>query len=208
MKEALAHSTETYKWVHDIRTHLHVMLSALLMMDNGKPDRERLQAYKQILRNNLSAAIHMTDALLNPEQVYQEQQERMLSISSVMEEICASFGAYAEHYGIELICDIESGLSAACEREALQRSLYNLVSNAIRYTPVGGVVHILAAKKEDHIVICISDTGDGIPEKNAAESANGLGLMIVRALVKQIGGEIMLKSEIGVGSTFAISLPA
>ena len=109
--------------------------------------------------------------------------------------------------------DIAAGLTALCDGETLQRVAFNLISNAVRYTPTDGIVHVLAAQSGEETVLCVSDTGKGIaPEVCQAlccgEGGEGLGLQIVSRLVRELGGTLQCKSELGVGTTFAVRLPA
>ena len=99
----------------------------------------------------------------------------------------------------------------------------NLVSNAVKYTPEGGQVTVRAWTEEDQIRLEVSDTGIGIPAealpriftefyraKNARAmevEGTGLGLVIAKDVVEQHGGEITVRSEVGQGSTFRVSLP-
>ena len=104
--------------------------------------------------------------------------------------------------------------------------LVNLLGNAVKFTPEGGAVTVGTALREKGGAawgeVRVSDTGPGIPEAEraavfepyfrSAETARapgvGLGLAISHALVARMGGELTLESEVGVGSTFTLTLPA
>jgi signal transduction histidine kinase len=108
-------------------------------------------------------------------------------------------------------------------RLQLQQALRNLVGNAIKYTPVGGSISLDIKTSNDTAVICIKDTGYGIPEDElpfifesfyrvrTGEIANiegsGLGLAIVKSVVERHGGEIHAESKLGQGSCFTLTLP-
>ncbi|MGD1993463.1 MAG: HAMP domain-containing sensor histidine kinase [Anaerolineae bacterium] len=106
--------------------------------------------------------------------------------------------------------------------EGLDRIFVNLVDNAIKYTPAGGTVTVSLGRANDHIQICVADTGIGIPADaiphlfdefyrapNAKEFAvgTGLGLAIVEDLVAQYKGTIEVESTVGEGTTFTVTLP-
>ena len=97
----------------------------------------------------------------------------------------------------------------------------NLLSNALRYTPPGGKVTVLAEADEEWVRFSVSDTGEGIPSQylprifeqffrvpeQGKESGVGLGLAIVKEIVEAHGGAIRVESQEGKGSTFTITLP-
>jgi two-component system phosphate regulon sensor histidine kinase PhoR len=99
----------------------------------------------------------------------------------------------------------------------------NLISNAIKYTPAGGSVRVKAWSQDRKIVLEVSDTGIGIPEealpriftefyraKNAKAvdvDGTGLGLVLVKDVVEQHGGQISVQSVLDQGSTFTVMLP-
>ncbi len=105
----------------------------------------------------------------------------------------------------------------------LRQVLDNLLGNAIKYTPTGGLVTIGAWEKEGQVTVTVQDTGIGIPREalprlfekfyrvprpdRAKTPGAGLGLAIVKAIVEQHGGQIWVESEPGQGSTFGFSLP-
>lgn len=120
--------------------------------------------------------------------------------------------------------DIDPELVVRVDRSQLERSLINLGSNAVKFTPSGGRASLAAHADEDRVVIEVSDTGIGIPTKdqerlfdrffrasNATEAAipgTGLGLAIVRAIVEGHGGELDVESVVGVGTTMRVVLPS
>jgi signal transduction histidine kinase len=130
----------------------------------------------------------------------------------------------AEEGQVELtMSPIEAGLVVRVDRSQLERSLINLGSNAVKFTPAGGQVSLAATAEGDQVVIKVADTGIGIPVKdqarlfdrffrasNATDAAipgTGLGLAIVRAIVEGHGGELQVESAEGVGTTMRVVLP-
>jgi signal transduction histidine kinase len=131
----------------------------------------------------------------------------------------------ADAAGVALVVDrIEPGLSIRVDRGQLERSLINLGSNAVKFTRSGGRAGIGATAVDGRVVITVSDTGIGIPEKDlpelfgrffrasnataAAIPGTGLGLAIVRAIVEGHGGELHVESVEGEGTVIQVVLPA
>jgi two-component system phosphate regulon sensor histidine kinase PhoR len=103
-------------------------------------------------------------------------------------------------------------------------ALSNLVSNAIRYTPLGGLVHLTFSLTEDQFIISVKDTGPGIASEHLPRlterfyrvdqsrsretGGTGLGLAITKHVMQRHGGELQIQSELGKGSTFNLIFPA
>lgn len=117
----------------------------------------------------------------------------------------------------------ETRIPVAAENDRVKQMVINLVDNAIKYTPGGGSVHVTVARDKGFCVICVRDTGIGIPEellprlferfyrvdksRSRALGGTGLGLAIVKHIVSLIGGHIDVKSKVGEGTLFEITLP-
>src|SRR5262245_24690854 len=116
-----------------------------------------------------------------------------------------------------------SDVIVECDAAQLRRALDNLIDNAIKYTPSGGRVDVVAERTATDMIIKVADTGPGIPVRDAphlferfyrirdadhlASEGTGLGLAIVKAIVKQHGGAVWVESEVGHGSIFSMSVP-
>src|SRR5437660_11163449 len=119
---------------------------------------------------------------------------------------------------------VEENFSVYADRVRFKQILYNLFSNALKFTPEGGKVRVESAIDGNLVRISVSDTGVGIrPEdqqmifeefRQAGETTRGvkegtgLGLAISRRLVERQGGTVCVKSELGKGSCFSFTLPA
>lgn len=123
---------------------------------------------------------------------------------------------------VSLMVDEELPIINADET-MLQRAMTNLVDNAIKYTPDGGVIQVSVTRRENLIIIGVQDNGLGISPQNQAQlferharihrqefkriKGTGLGLFIVRSVARRHGGNAWVESEEGKGSTFYISIP-
>jgi len=137
-------------------------------------------------------------------------------------EALAPLARQREH--VEVIADIPASLPPAlADAERLDQVLTNLLRNALRHTPPGGIVAVVASAEDTHIHIKVCDTGEGIPPEelpyiwerfyrgdNAREldaHGAGLGLALVKDLVEAMGGIVDVHSAPGEGSCFGVMLP-
>jgi signal transduction histidine kinase len=123
---------------------------------------------------------------------------------------------------VQIVIDPDAGFVLGDERR-LEHVVCNLVTNAIKFTPEGGSITVRAARDGAQAVVSVEDTGIGIPEdeqkkvferfyrsvrREAAKvPGSGLGLSIVKAIANNHGGDVVLESEVGVGTTISIRLP-
>ncbi|MDR7277840.1 ATP-binding protein [Catenuloplanes atrovinosus] len=136
----------------------------------------------------------------------------------------AAIGPAADKSGVSLSVSAEDDLGIVADRDQIDRVLSNLLSNAVKFTPSGGAVTLTARRDGDEVQIEVADTGMGIPAGEQdrlftrffrASNANhlavpgtGLGLTIVRTIVRNHGGTITAVSEENVGTTVTVRLPA
>jgi signal transduction histidine kinase len=145
-------------------------------------------------------------------------------IGSIVDVVRSVITAVAAKKGIELEVDLPPGLPEVfIDPGRIKQVLYNLISNAIKFTPRGGVVRLIARATDRHIVVKVSDTGVGIAREDLPRlfrefeqlpqpggirpEGTGLGLALTKRLVELHGGRVEVDSDLGVGSTFSVHLP-
>ncbi|MGE0650143.1 MAG: ATP-binding protein, partial [Alphaproteobacteria bacterium] len=144
-------------------------------------------------------------------------------ISQMVEAVSGLTREHARKVGISLVvdCDRNIGTFTADERR-IKQALFNLVSNAIKYTPSGGRISLLARRDKDDIVLAVRDTGSGIAEEyrdrvfekfergdgRDGHGGVGLGLALVRSFVLLHGGDVTLESTVGKGTCVTLRLPS
>lgn len=144
-------------------------------------------------------------------------------ISRALTEVCNILAPLAQKKKIHINAAMQYDFDVFADYQKIQQILYNLVSNAIKYSPEGDVVEIAAVHAGDKFQIAIHDNGIGIDPKyhgkifakfvqldsayTKKESSTGLGLTITKELVELHGGKISLISEVNNGSTFIVEIP-
>ena len=157
-----------------------------------------------------------------------ERREMQLSrddpdIGQLLLEQVRRLAPLARENGIEMDLDVQDDLVVAGDRLKLEQVFYNILDNAIKYTPRGGEVACSVVRSGRRAVISVSDTGIGIPSgdlphiferfyrvdkaRSRATGGTGLGLSIVNQIIQLHGGTIRAASEEGRGTTFTIELP-
>ena len=132
--------------------------------------------------------------------------------------------AQAQNKNISLVADIRDGQeSVYSNKNAINTVIRNLISNAIKFTPVDGKITLSINKSEKEIIVAVKDTGVGMSKAvidklfridtkhstkgTADEKGTGLGLILCKEFIEKSGGKIWVQSEIDKGSTFSFSIP-
>ncbi len=205
---------------HDLRTPLTVIAGYIESMQEGvlQPTPERFELiYKEIERlQNLVGDLRMLsqadagDLSLHPQ---------MIQPKAILNQAAALFQHHAEKQSVKITVEIKPDLPDIQVDEArMMQVMDNLISNALRYTPEGGLIALKAVKVDGQVELSVHDNGSGIdPEelplifdrfhradksRHSDSGESGLGLAIVKALIESQGGRVWAESEPGQGSTF------
>jgi len=151
----------------------------------------------------------------NPESV-----DLFLEIKSILE----LFDANAGSKNITIVNNVKINTYIEADKNMIRTVLYNLISNAIKFTNQKGQVSVKSEKIDDHIEISVSDNGVGIPRENleklfkldsnittkgtSNEKGTGLGLLLCKEMIEKHNGSISVESEEGKGTTFRVIFPS
>ena len=234
--EQLAQSTK-YKseflanMSHELRTPLNsILLLSRLMAENQEQNLSKDQIeYARVIQSSGNGLLSLIDEILDLSKIESGKMQldyQTASIKQILFDMESMFGPMAREKNIELKISIGVDVPESIETDTLrlQQILRNLLSNAIKFTEQGYVqLSVEPDPGTDYISFIVHDTGIGIPlEKQALifdafqqadgstrrkYGGTGLGLSISRELVKLLGGEIQLKSELNEGSEFSITIP-
>ena len=147
-----------------------------------------------------------------------------VSLKELFAELSSDMEVLAQDKGLQFsLCQVDD-LVIMGDRLKLRQMFLNIMDNAIRYTPPGGLVVGSIIEKEGHAVASIKDTGPGIPaehlpfifdrfyrvdkSRSRAEGGTGLGLAIALSIARSHAGKIEVESQVGIGTTFHIFSPA
>jgi signal transduction histidine kinase len=145
-----------------------------------------------------------------------------MNVSALIEGVAELYRYVAEDKGILIHTKASNDLCLTADPNRMRQILANLLDNAIKYTPTGGRIDMEAHHRGEKIIILVKDTGIGIyPEElpriwdrlyrgdqSRSQKGLGLGLSLVKAIVRAHKGQIEVLSEPGKGSNFIISLPS
>jgi PAS domain S-box-containing protein len=208
---------------HELRTPLTSILGfAQTLLTRRLPKEDRLR-YLRIIAEQARRLESLVGDLLDLRTVEEgglELQLEEVDLGEMLAEQVAAFeGQLTEH---ELRLELpDEPLVVRADRRRVGQVVGNLLSNALKYSPDGGVVSVKAERRDGRVVVLVADEGIGIPEKDRpdvflpfvrvgqdtdAEGA-GLGLSIARRIVRRHGGEIDFERTPGRGSTFSFELP-
>ncbi len=212
--------------VHDLRSPISsaVMTIQLILSDGWEPlaDSHRVQLSRCL--RGMDRLLSLINSLLDLSKLEAGKfklQIELLRLSRIVEESIATVGAYAQQRQVKIESKGTLDEKVAVDEERIVQVLINLLSNAIKYSPRDGTVTLTAYKGERMVTVIVTDEGPGIPEEHKQRiferyeqmghgeqvGTTGLGLFICRAIVERHGGNIGVRSEIGMGSQFWFTIP-
>lgn len=212
---------------HELRAPVAAILSNAQVGLLAPP--EDIEQPRQRLQNIVTQSKHMSALIanllflarhqgqLNPQDMVQTDIPRLLNA------LARRYQTLADEKGLEFHADIPIvSKKIYCDRDLLQQAIHNLLDNALKYTPAGGMVTLTLAIKPRRLEITVRDTGIGIPagdlphifdrfyrvdKVRTRHGGFGLGLAISQQIIYAHKGKITVESETGKGTTFLVCLP-
>lgn len=164
----------------------------------------------------------MVRTLLDMSELQTIARDEEIAISALVEEVLADLEPLAQEKGINLIEKCDNVLLMGSDI-LIYRLVYNLVENAIKYNFSGGTVTVTATQQNSQLHLTVEDTGNGIPEelkerifepffrldksRSRELGGVGLGLALVREIVRVHNGSILVKNNANSGTTFEVIFP-
>jgi len=209
---------------HELKTPLSILRSTLEITLSYKRTNDE---YRQALTAAVQETHHVSSTLKNvldlawSETPMEQKNAVSFNLSELMEELFELTEKMALKKNIKVSGSFDKNIEIIGFKEKLGRALLNIIDNAIKYTPTKDKVEIVLKKNKYQAIIEIKDNGIGISQKDISHIfdrfyrgstrektlGSGLGLAIAKAIVNSHKGAIEVKSEIGKGTVFLITLP-
>lgn len=213
---------------HDLRAPLNSLwaFSTIILENMHELSKAQLQTFSKELRQLVERTMKMTDNLIawarvqiNDSVVHPET----ILLSELLPDVCQLYEDIAGAKQLKIAYEIPAALSVRADKDQLSLIIRNLISNAIKYSHAGGMLHVRAVEKDEKVNISVIDSGIGMPAATleavfgdvpvqsqrgtAGESGTGLGLKLCREFAAVNGGALSATSEPEKGTVFTLTLP-
>jgi signal transduction histidine kinase len=213
---------------HELRTPLNAILGWAQLLAGGQLTRETAARAVEIIERNTRLQAQLIDDLLDISRIITGKlrlDQKVITVRTIIDAAVESVLPAATSKHVALVRDVDRQRNAIfCDPGRMQQILWNLLTNAIKFTPPGGRVTLAERREGGDVLLVVSDTGAGIepeflplvfdrfrqqdPGSTRKHGGLGIGLSIVRHLVELHGGTIEATSAgAGLGSTFTIRVP-
>ena len=212
---------------HEFRSPLASIKAVVETLESGAlAEPETAKDFLSRIHRDTDRMISMADHLLELSRLESGQMPLHLypmELEPLLEDVRNSCSEWADAKGITLLVVPAEGLPPVmADEENLRRVLVNLLDNAIKFTPEGGDISVLAGIRQSVVEVRVKNTGAGIPrehlphvferfykvDRSRHDSGTGLGLAIVKHMVQLHGGEVAAESQEGQGATFSFTIPS
>lgn len=213
---------------HDMKTPLGIVMSYAETMTEqlaGRPEEKTRLEFLQRIQENAQRIVNLVTGFLEASKAEAGKLDLVrwpVSINGLLHGVARQQQSDLQKKGLTLELQLDEKLPEVLGDEAqLDRVFWNLIGNAIKFTPAGGKITATSRRDDGHVRVSIQDTGRGIPKEelpllfsqfrrlksSAGIEGTGLGLFIVKTIVEAHKGTVQAESEGGQGSTFIVRLP-
>jgi len=211
---------------HELRTPLNAIMGWAHVLGQSAQDRETVNRAAHVIRQNATSQSQLIDDILDVSRIVGGKlvlNTELLPLCSVVQDAIDALMPAATAKSIQIVRNLDEELKVIGDRDRLQQVVWNLVSNALKFTPKGGRVEVSCQMVEDEAQIEVRDSGIGIAAEflpfvfdrfrqadssmSRRHSGLGLGMAIVRHLVELHGGTVSVESAgENQGTTFRLRL--
>lgn len=212
---------------HEMRSPLTAIQGSSELMSRYPLDEKRRQQMAEMIYRESQRLSRMVERFMDVERLSAgeiELRREPVDIRAVVETCAERVRPTADRKRISVVTSLKDSGQALGDAELLEFAVYNLLGNAIKYSPEGSRVSVTARSMDGRVRVAVRDQGGGIAPQDAARIFDrfyrtqdaqqsgkpglGLGLAIVREIARHHGGEVTLDSELGKGSEFTLVVPA
>ncbi len=207
---------------HDIRTPLNAIVGFSELLGQGGGDDDERARYIASIHSSAKVLARLVDDILDLSKIESGKLEILnepTDIPTLAREVIAACEVARARKSLELKTEIDDMPWVSIDPQRVRQLLFNLLSNAYKYTD-RGTITVRVRWQEGTLTLSVEDTGKGISQENIGRilqpfvqlvdrnhrDGTGLGLPICQKLAKLMGGELTVASEVGVGSTFTVTL--
>ena len=210
---------------HELRTPLTLIADPVEMLLDDRSIKGKSRELLQMVQRNALSLQQLVGSILDFRKIQNGKMELSLSrfdLPEALQQWTGDFAMTAQRKKIQLQLDtthFSSSADVVADKEKLARIVFNLLSNALKYTPAGGFIHVSLADEGERLRIEVKDSGKGIDKEEltkvferffqakGAASGTGIGLALVKSFVELHHGEVRVESEPGKGTCFIVLLP-
>ncbi len=218
-----------HQFVSDASHELKTPLASIKLLSDSilqnTMDQETVREFVGDIGNEADRLNRMSQKLLSLSRIDSEEgaTHEIAYIAPTIERVVRMLSINAKDRGISVVLNIEKDSPILILEDDLYQIVFNLVENGIKYNREQGILTVSLNRRDDNAVITVEDTGVGIPEdslghiferfyrvdkaRSRKTGGSGLGLSIVRNIVKRNNGTIQVHSSMGNGTTFTLSFP-
>ena len=207
---------------HELRTPLALMQAQLELFSAEHPDvRPETAEFLTLLREQTERLTQMTKTLLEMSNLQQVARNERIQLAPMIEEIFTDLAPLSDKLGVTLTAEGDGIMTGS--DALIYRLIFNLTENAVKYNRPGGSVRVCVTQETEKLLIRVSDTGCGIPEKyqqsifqpffrvdksrSREYGGAGLGLSLVWEIADLHGGSVWVEESSDKGTTIAVELP-
>lgn len=212
---------------HELRTPMASILgfAGTILRDKNMPDETKMD-FVRIINDEAKRLTRLIENVLDISRMEAGTTSYRLEptqLEDIIEEVLDSQQVLAKKKGLDLTANIEKNLpQVLAAADSMNQMAVNLISNAIKFTEPPGTITVKLSLQSNHLVFEVSDTGLGIPKPDLPkilekfyrvdrakreDQGTGIGLSIVKEIIDAHAATLDIESEVGVGSTFLVSLP-
>ncbi|MDQ1918947.1 hybrid sensor histidine kinase/response regulator [Massilia pseudoviolaceinigra] len=210
---------------HELRNPLAAITSGVTLLSMPGTDAVRAGKATAIIERQTRHLVHLVDELLDAHRIVSGKltlSKTALDLAGAVESCLASFEARGAMRSHRITCALAPAVIEA-DPTRLEQMVSNLLDNALKYTPEGGLIHVTVASDDGMALLSVADTGVGLSGDllphvfdvfvqgkviNRSKGGLGIGLAVVNSLAKQHGAILLAESAgAGLGSTFSIRFP-